>query len=250
MIPSTWTQQYDGRGGSALDMTAGRLFFIFVFHFFCSSYLYLPKKDVRSDLWLGCEDSTLLQPRLHHHHLPRTPALPPQNMLPEARHEVETNSVAHRKDLRVPQATPHRSDRVSSTRGFGAANLDARLVHHRQQHSSRRHSTAPLSRSTDRGQPAQGSCPSRFSLHIPMAGYTLCLARCQRLVAVRWPLVSHVWSSIRADESSCLHRDTASQRPCLGSSAQSGCSYMPPAYSRYPAIWVGCVIPGDGVFAC
>lgn len=38
-----------GRGGSALDMTAGGLFFIFVFLFFLQ-YLYLPKKDVRSDL--------------------------------------------------------------------------------------------------------------------------------------------------------------------------------------------------------
>lgn len=66
----------------------------------------------------------LLQPRLHHHH----PTPTTTNMLPEARHEVETNSVAHRKDLRVPQATPHRSDRVSSTRGFAAAaNLNARL---------------------------------------------------------------------------------------------------------------------------
>lgn len=121
----------------------------------------------------------LLQPRLHHH---QPPPVPPQTCFQKHAMKSKLTQSHIGKILGFPQATPHRSDRVSSTRGFGAAaNLNARLVPHRQQHSSRRHSTGPLSRSTDHGQPAQGSCPLGES--------SLGLAGWQRLVAGLWSVM-------------------------------------------------------------
>lgn len=162
----------------------------------------------------------LLQPRLHHHH---PPPLPPQTCFQKHAMKSKLTQSHIGKILGFPQATPHRSDRVSSTRGFGAAaNLNARLVPHRQQHSSRRHSTGPLSRSTDHRQPAQGSCPFPNSVGESSLG----LAGWQRLVAGRWSvmLAQHTSRWGAAVCTGTLHQ----RDPALAPRPRAGARTCPP----------------------